>query len=250
VDTNAPINANIVKNSRDVFLDFSLVIAILAILSFATILGFLLLSRPRSTVVSQDTSLLQPTDDPIQSSVTGKVAAPIVWEESGMTWTMQPQASYQIAARILGNKRYYDWQSRVAPRDLALAWGDMSDSSVDEWVHWRQSNRWYYYEWDSTPPYSSSYIASHTANVHIIPATDNLDKALRQVEKDDLVYLEGYLVDLQVRDGGRVGHVNTSLSREDTGAGACELLYVERLVVNGRWLVVMGNWRTAVWLSE
>ncbi len=163
----------------------------------------------------------------------GEAANPIVWEENGMTWAIQPQASYQIAARVLGNKRYYDWQSRVAPRDLALAWGDMSDPSVDEWIHWRQSGRWYHYDWNSGD-YNQSYITGHSANVHIIPATDNLDKVLRQVEKDDLVYLEGYLVDLQVRDDGRVGHVNTSLSREDTGAGACEVLYVERLVVDDR----------------
>lgn len=164
-------NANIVKSGRDAFVDFSLVIAILAILSFAAILGSLLLSRPRSTAVPQDISLLQPTDDPIQSTVTGKAASPIVWEENGMTWTIQPQASYRIAARVLGNKRYYDWQSRVAPRDLALAWGDMSDPSVDEWVHWRQSGRWYHYDWNNGA-YSRSYITGHSANVHIIPATE------------------------------------------------------------------------------
>jgi hypothetical protein len=233
VATNAPLNANTVKNDRTIFVDFFLVVAILAILSFAAILGFLLLSQPRSTAVPQDIPLLQPTDDPIQSSVMGGAANATVWEENGMTWTMQSQAGYQIAARVLGNKRYFDWQSGVIPRDLALAWGDMSDPSVDEWIHWRQSNRWYYYDWNSGA-YSPSYIASHTANVHIIPATDNLDRALRQVEKEDLVYLEGYLVDLQVQDGARVGHVNTSLTREDTGAGACEVLYVERLVVDGR----------------
>ncbi len=234
MSTNVPTNVNIVKKSRAAIVDFSLIAAAFAALSLAAILGFLLLFQPRSTTVSQEASLLQPMDDPIQSSVTGEAANPIVWEENGMTWTMQPRASYQIAARVLGNKRYSDSQSGVAPRDLALAWGDMSDPSVDEWIHWRQSNRWYRYEWDSTPPYSRSYITSHTANVHIIPATDNLDKALRQVEKDDWVYLEGYLVDLQVRDGDRVGHVNTSLTRDDTGAGACEILYVKRLILDGR----------------
>ena len=232
--TNAHANANIVKNGRDVFVDFSLIAAAFAALSLAAILGFLLLSRPRSTVISQNISLLQPTDDPIQSSVTGEAANPIIWEENGITWTMQPRASYQIAARVLGNKRYYDWQSDVVPRDLALGWGNMSAPSVDEWVHWRQSNRWYRYQWDSTPPYGSSYIATHTANVHIIPATDNLEKALRQIQENDLVYLEGYLVDLQVQDGSREGRVSTSLTRDDKGAGACEILYVERLILDGR----------------
>jgi hypothetical protein len=233
VDTNAAINANTLKNGRGVFIDFFLIVAIFAILFVTAILGFLLLSQPRSTIVSQETFLLQPIDDPIQSSVTGEAADTTVWEENGMTWTMQPQASYQIAARVLGNKRYYDWQSGVVPRDLALGWGDMSEPAVDEWIHWEQFNRLYHYEWNNGA-YSRGYIIGHSANVHIIPATENLDKALRQVEKNDVIYLEGYLVDLQVRGGNREGRVSTSLTREDSGAGACEILYVERLVMDGR----------------
>lgn len=61
-----------------------------------------------------------------------------------------------------------------------------------------------------------------------------MPSVIRQVKEKDLVYLEGLLVDLQVVDGTRTGHVKTSLSREDTGDGACEMLYVERLMVNGR----------------
>lgn len=234
MDTNAPINVKSVEKGRGTFVDYFLIAAIFVIFSLTAVLSFSLLYRPHSTVAPQAAFPLQPTDDPVQSSVTGEAADPIVWEENGMTWTMQPRASYQISARVLGNKRYYDWQSSVVPRDLALAWGDMSDPAVDEWIRWRQSNRWYHSEWDGQLPYSQSYIASHTANVHIIPATDNLDKALRQLEENDLVYLEGYLVDLQVVDGARVGQVHTSLSREDTGDGACEILYVERLIVNGQ----------------
>lgn len=234
MNTNAPINANIAKNGRDTFIDYFLITAILVIFSLTAILGSILLFRSRSTVAPQDSRLLQPTDDPIQSSVVGEAADPIVWEENGMTWTMQPRASYQIAARVLGNKRYFDWQSSVVPRDLALAWGDMSDPAVDEWIRWWQSDRWYHSEWNGGLPYSNNYIANHTANVHIIPATDNLNIVLRRIEENDLVYLEGYLVDLQVVDGARTGQVLTSLSREDTGEGACEILYVERLIVNGR----------------
>lgn len=234
MNTNASINANSVKKGHGTLVDSFLIAAILVIFSLIAILGFSPLSRPKSTVVPQDAFPLQPTDDPIQSSITGEAANSIVWEENGMTWTKQPRASYQIAARVLGNKRYYDWQSSVVPRDLALAWGDMSDPAVSESIHWWQSNRWYHYELSYALSYSQSYITSHSANVHIIPATDNLDKALRQLKENDLIYLDGYLVDLEVVDGDCVGQVHTSLSREDTGDGACEILYVERLIVNGR----------------
>jgi hypothetical protein len=36
---------------------------------------------------------------------------------------MHPSATFKIAARVLGNKRYHDWQASIMPRDLALAWG-------------------------------------------------------------------------------------------------------------------------------
>lgn len=144
MDANAPINANSVKKDRGTFVDYFLIAAILIIFSLTAILGFSLLSRPLSTVASQDDFPLQPSDNPIQSSVTGEAADPMVWDENGMTWTMQPRASYQISARVLGNKRYFDWQSSVVPRDLALAWGDLSDPAVSESIHWWQSNRWYH----------------------------------------------------------------------------------------------------------
>jgi len=39
-----------------------------------------------------------------------------------------------------------------------------------------------------------------------------------------IVHLEGYLVDI---DSAETGSIRTSLTRDDTGAGACEIIYVE-----------------------
>jgi hypothetical protein len=43
-----------------------------------------------------------------------------------------------------------------------------------------------------------------------------------------VVHLEGFLVDA-ARPGG--WRWNTSMTRDDTGGGACELIYVERVDV-------------------
>jgi hypothetical protein len=55
--------------------------------------------------------------------------------------------------------------------------------------------------------------------------------ALKRVRKGQLVHIEGFLVDAS-RPGG--WHWNTSLTRGDTGAGACELVYVESLDIVDR----------------
>jgi hypothetical protein len=47
-----------------------------------------------------------------------------------------------------------------------------------------------------------------------------------RVRQGELVHIEGFLVDASRPDGWRW---RTSLSREDTGNGACELVFVETL---------------------
>ena len=49
---------------------------------------------------------------------------------------------------------------------------------------------------------------------------------LRSVRPGEVVHLEGFLVDVKRDDGW---HWNTSLTREDTGAGACEIVLVETI---------------------
>jgi len=50
---------------------------------------------------------------------------------------------------------------------------------------------------------------------------------MKKLKKDDLVYLKGSLIEIQAKDGWRW---KSSLSREDTGNGACELMRVDSIV--------------------
>ena len=79
-----------------------------------------------------------------------------------------------------------------------------------------------------------SYIITHSANNHIIPATENVQRALKIIKKRDRVVLEGYLVNLKGTYKGREVRWNTSLSRTDTGNGSCELFYVSKVRIDTR----------------
>lgn len=220
-----PTRELITKNKHKNKINLLIGVAILVLLMLIATYVFLALFQPHSQPIPQVASFIQPTNYPIQSSTTSEI---ITAEANGVQWSMHPRATFKIAARVLGNKRYYDGQSSIMPRDLALGWGVMSEQTVDDTIQWRQSGRWYHYEWSHTSPYDEQTIATHSANIHIVPATDNLNNALRTIRKNDLVYLEGYLVDIEAAG---YGHMATSLTRDDTGKASCEILYVTQLIV-------------------
>lgn len=155
---------------------------------------------------------------------------------SAASWGMEDaritkKARYRIAARVLSTERYYfGWQSELSPLDLALGWDDMSDPGVDQWIDWYQGTRWYFWRWSAASPYQNEAIASQSANVHIVPANPNVARAALALDADDVVVLQGWLVDIQGPSGEPW---RSSLTREDRGDRSCELLYLAELIVDG-----------------
>lgn len=143
-------------------------------------------------------------------------------------FTITPLASFALDARVLAREDYaFDTGAAIAPTDLALGWGRMSDTSVIDRLSISQGGRWWH--WTSTDlPMPAREIDSLAANMHMIPANDAVAGALHDVRPGDLVTLRGYLVEARRDDGWRW---KSSLSRTDTGGGACELVWVEELRV-------------------
>jgi hypothetical protein len=62
--------------------------------------------------------------------------------------------------------------------------------------------------------------------MHLIPGSAEVRKQLRRLRAGHVVQMRGKLVNASRADGYRW---NSSLTRADSGAGACELFYVESL---------------------
>jgi hypothetical protein len=145
-------------------------------------------------------------------------------------WTLTPRATYQITARILGVERYHvDFLAPLVPEDLALGWGPLSDNRILKGMDISQANRFYF--WRSTPGtlVSKEDIISHSANTHVIPESPLIARQLSHLRPGQVVTLSGLLVDGKRDDGA---WIKSSLSRTDTGAGACEVLLVQDLSVS------------------
>lgn len=136
-------------------------------------------------------------------------------------------ASFDIRAKVLAKKNYqFGREADLSPTDLALGWGNMSDESVLEKIKISQSGRFYYWRVDSFP-IPRKEIETHSANMHLIPANDSVKSAIGQIRQGDIVEISGSLVNVMASNGD--WHWNSSLTRNDTGNGACELFWVKRL---------------------
>ena len=138
--------------------------------------------------------------------------------------TLKPLAGFSVEARVLSREDYsVGREADLSPTDLALGWGRMRDDDVLSRLDISQGGRFYSYRWEDQPPLPPPEIVRSSANMHLIPANEAAAEALRRVRKDDRVRIDGWLVEAEAADGWRW---RSSTTREDSGAGACEVIYV------------------------
>jgi hypothetical protein len=145
-------------------------------------------------------------------------------------YQLQTLAEFEIEARVLAKESYSTGrESDLSPLDFALGWGVMSDSAVLKQLSISQGNRFYYYQWENSAPRPPEEIAQHSANMHLIPSSADIEKQMKAVRVGQVVKIVGKLVEAQASDGWRW---RSSLTRKDSGNGACELIYVEAISVH------------------
>jgi len=144
-------------------------------------------------------------------------------------WRLTPRAGYEITARILGHEHYrFDELADLIPDDLALGWGPMSDNRILKSIDISQSNRFYFWQTSGATPIEAEDITTHSANTHVIPGNAAVARQLSGLRVGQVVTLSGELVDGKRNDGR---WLKTSLVRNDTGAGACEVMLVRDVML-------------------
>ena len=137
-----------------------------------------------------------------------------------------PLEKFEFDARVLRTEHYsMDLEAQLARVDLALGWGPMADPAVLEKVSITQSNRFYYWRTDDFP-IPRREIEINSANMHMVPASADVERTLNSIKPGQHVKFSGYLIEARAPDGWRW---KSSLTREDTGQGACELVWVEKI---------------------
>ena len=142
-------------------------------------------------------------------------------------FTVTPLARYSITGVVLCRDHYtYDSGAELAPLDLGLGWGPMSIASVINELKISQSGRFLQFSYRNEPPLDQSDIEIHSSNTHCLPADDGVKATLLAIKRHELVTMEGFLVEVTKDDGYRW---RSSLTRTDTGGGACEVMWITRV---------------------
>lgn len=161
-------------------------------------------------------------DEPTQVNL----SPPPTFVAKGYTFTAR--ARYDVTARLLRKEIYrVDGGAALAPIDLGVGWGPLSDSAIIDQLEFSQMGRFFYWQpKNGNFPLPRETLVSHVAQMHMIPATREIERRLKSLRPGQRVTAQGYLVDVRGENGFTW---NTSLSRTDRGNGACEIVWVEEL---------------------
>lgn len=143
---------------------------------------------------------------------------------------------YDISGIVTSVRDYwgFDGYETLVPRDVCIAWGSLGELYLNNKAEFRQLDRFCYGRMvDSgvdpaevftfkTPFGQTRSSVSSMSNNHLIPSTAEIRDAIFSLRAGDKIRISGYLVDINYDNIV----LQSSTTREDTGNGACEVIYV------------------------
>ena len=171
--------------------------------------------------------------EPLQEMSDGRPFAIVI---KGYTYAITPRATYDISGRVVSQHRgdaLFNLGHKVDPgniKDVCVVWGDVVTSGAYRKVKFTSGEFTCSFSWSRN--FTPTFNSEKASNNHLIPATAAIDRRIRAIHVGDQIRLTGLLVDYTVtKDGQEIFTRHTSLTRSDTGNGACEILYVTGLSV-------------------
>lgn len=183
--------------------------------------------------------------EPVQDNTARR---PFSFEYMGTAYDVQPVASYDLRGLIVTHNDinafwdiYHD-ESSVDTRDICVVWGEnVIRNDIRRAKFWSTSwTCWFEY-----PP-GVRLNGHQLSNNHLITDDVSLRKRISRLRVGDQVRVQGMLVNY--RPVGEQYWRQSSLVRTDSGANACEVVFVEQLDVlqpgNAGWysLYTVSRW--------
>ena len=185
-------------------------------------------------------------EDPAQKKTRRKAFETVF---NNVRYTVEPQYEYDLTGMIV-SYRHHDGGSRMHLRandhlnmlDVCVVWGDNTiNPHLDKIKFWNgiftcnvsTSDRT---AWDAFDMYQLS-------NNHLISDDEFVREQVKDIQVGDQIRVRGFLANYGNTGGPMRG---TSTTREDTGDGACETLYVEKFDIVQP---ATSYWRISMWSS-
>jgi hypothetical protein len=162
----------------------------------------------------------------------------ITFLREGFLYDIEPVAEYEISGLVVHRLIYDKWYSlsridKTFEIDLCIMWGEniSTKAYTVESLKVKQDFRFCIFNYlGSQPVYGDSF-----SNNHLMAVNNDVRETVLKIRPGDQVYLRGKLINFKAN---RVDEAKTQFEREstewhtstvrsDSGAGACEVIYVE-----------------------
>ena len=169
-------------------------------------------------------------EEPRQRAVRALPAAVTV---NGVQYSIQPRYAYELAGLVVAFRDLETWQDYANEEwsdnlnvvDLCVVWGSNARNGAYRFASFRHSRWKCFASWHSA---EGELALGAISNNHLITVDPALARRLRQVRIGDQVRFRGYLADYTTyRNGSPAGTRVSSTVRNDSGEGACEVVYIE-----------------------
>ena len=120
---------------------------------------------------------------------------------------------------------HYDvWKDFINVRDLCVIWQPNVSSGVYKKVQFSSDSWTCWFSWTDNAT-TDEFKFNAVSNNHLLTDNSNIKAKLLNAELGDVVHFKGVLTTYKNLDNG--GFRGTSITREDTGNGACETVYLD-----------------------
>ncbi len=202
-------------------------------------------------------------DEPQQTKI--EQAENIKFEKDGFSYDLEPLYEYEINGLVV-NRFDYTWFSltrtdNVFPIDLCMTWGNNIKNGTyrDRSVDFRQNGRWCFANWGP----DINFDFDEVSNNHLVIDDKQIEKLAFSINEGDQIRIKGKLVNVEAEnvDGESQKYEPTlsswrsSTNRDDSGGGACEVIYVEELEILQKgnfisfWLFKISFWGLIIFVG-
>lgn len=178
-----------------------------------------------------DQSLLEP---PLQTETDRE---PFSIEANGLQYTVKPKFDYELYGVVVSYSNadgftniwhHKRWKDFINVRDLCVIWGGNVESGVYKNMKF-DSDSWTCWAYWPDQETGAAFKMNALSNNHIVADNDALKEKLMQAEPGDLIRFSGVLAEYVNHASGFTR--GTSTTRNDTGQGACETVYVDEFEI-------------------
>lgn len=173
-------------------------------------------------------------------------------ESHGITYQVQPLYHYDLTGLVVSKHDantwwdylHREWNDRLNIVDLCVVWGNNVRSGSYADINFSSGQFTCNFSTNSNEAFAA-FDQTAISNNHLLTDNPQLAKLMRSVQVGDQIHFRGQLAEYSHHHGFAFKR-GTSITRTDTGNGACETVFIESFDI----LRTGGKpWRSLCWIA-